>query len=180
MSRKLRFGLPALVVLAAATGATARAVARMPVGFHDDPSFRWSPTPSANLAAASAAHASVIRTRVDWATVAPTKPRTPLDGNDPAYHPADIDALVVEAPRYDLQVLLTVTTPAWANGGQSQNHPPTHLVFLIQFAQMLAGRYNGARAGRGVVTMFSVWNEPNLGEYLTPQFDGNKIVSPAE
>jgi hypothetical protein len=45
---------------------------------------------------------------------------------------------------------------------------------------MLAGRYNGSRPGVGVVTRFSVWNEPNVGEYLTPQFRGDKIVSPAE
>ena len=45
---------------------------------------------------------------------------------------------------------------------------------------MLAARYNGSRPGAGVVTLFSVWNEPNLGQYLTPQFQGEKIVSPAE
>jgi putative glycosyl hydrolase len=45
---------------------------------------------------------------------------------------------------------------------------------------MLAARYNGSRPGTGVVTLFSVWNEPNLSLYLTPQFKGNKIVSPAE
>ena len=27
--------------------------------------------------------------------------------------------------------------------------------------------------------MFSVWNEPNLGQFLTPQYEGTKIVSPA-
>ena len=45
---------------------------------------------------------------------------------------------------------------------------------------MLAARYNGSRPGAGVVTLFSVWNEPNQGEYLTPQFRGDRIVSPAE
>ena len=50
---------------------------------------------SQNLAAAEAAHASVVHALVDWATVAPTRPAHPLDGNDPAYHLSDIDALVV-------------------------------------------------------------------------------------
>ena len=153
----------------------------MPIGFFDDPSFRWSPAVGANLAAAEAAHASVVRALVDWASVAPTRPAHPLDGNDPAYHLSDIDALVVTALRYDLQVLLTISgTPRWANGGKSPNHPPTNLNDLTQFAHMLAARYNGSRPGTGVVTLFSVWNEPNLGQYLTPQFRGDKIVSPAE
>ena len=29
------------------------------------------------------------------------------------------------------------------------------------------------------MTRFSVWNEPNLELFLTPQFNGTKIVSPA-
>jgi hypothetical protein len=179
--RKLRFALLVLVVLAAVPAATAKAVARMPIGFYDDPSFRWSPLASANLAAASAAHASVVHALVDWAAAAPTQPKNPLNGNDPAYRLADIDALVVQAEKVGLQVLLTITgTPPWANGGQTQNHPPTNLSYLTQFAHMLASRYNGSQAGRGVVTMFSVWNEPNLGQFLTPQFEGTKIVSPAE
>jgi hypothetical protein len=173
--------LAAVALLAAVPAATARAVARMPVGFFDDPSFRWSPAASANLAAAEAAHASVIRALVDWAAVAPTRPADPLDGNDPAYHLSDIDALVVAAERYDLRVLLTISgTPAWANGGRSPNHPPSDLNDLTEFAQMLAARYNGSRPGAGVVTLFSVWNEPNLGEYLTPQYNGDRILSAAE
>ena len=144
-------------------------------------SFRWSPAVGANLAAAEAAHASVVRALVDWASVAPTRPAHPLDGNDPAYHLSDVDALVVMALRYDLRVLLTISgTPRWANGGKSPNHPPTNLNNLTQFAHMLAARYNGRRPGTGVVTLFSVWNEPNIGEYLTPQFRGDTIVSPAE
>ena len=178
--RPLRL-LVLVALLAAVPAATARAVARMPIGFFDDPSFRWSPAASANLAGAAAAHASVIRALVDWASVAPTRPAHPLDGNDPAYHLSDIDDLVVTALRYDLRVLLTITgTPPWANDGRSQKYPPTNLNDLTQFAHMLAARYNGSRPGAGVVTLFSVWNEPNLGQYLTPQFEGDKIVSPAE
>lgn len=170
-----------VALLAAIPAATAKAVARMPIGFFDDPSFRWSPAVGANLAAAEAAHASVVRALVDWASVAPTRPAHPLDGNDPAYHLSDVDALVVMALRYDLRVLLTISgTPRWANGGKSPNHPPTNLNNLTQFAHMLAARYNGRRPGTGVVTLFSVWNEPNIGEYLTPQFRGDTIVSPAE
>lgn len=152
---------------------------RIMVGFYDDPSFRWSAQTTANLAAAASAHTSIVHALVDWAAVAPTKPANPLNGNDPAYHLSDIDALVRNAQQDDLQVLLTITgTPGWANGGQTPNHPPTNLNDLTQFAQMLATRYNGSHAGFGVVTRFSVWNEPNLGLFLTPQYQGTTIVSP--
>jgi hypothetical protein len=78
-------------------------------------------------------------------------------------------------------VLLTITgTPPWANGERTPNYPPRHLSDLTRFAHMLAARYNGSRPGAGVVTLFSVWNEPNLGLYLMPQFRGGKIVSAAE
>ncbi len=179
MSRKLRFALPFVVLLLAVPAATAKAVARMPVGFFDDPSFRWASDPLANLKAAQQAHASIIHVLADWATIAPTKPTSPLDGNDSAYHLSDLDALVESAQKYNFQVLLTISgTPKWANGGQTPNHPPTNLTNLTQFAQMLATRYNGSHAGRGTVSRFSVWNEPNLQEFLTPQFEGNTIVSP--
>jgi hypothetical protein len=174
--------LVAVALLAAVPAAAARAVARMPVGFYDDPSFRWAPAREIpqNLASAQAAGASIIHVLADWATIAPTKPRNPLNGNDPAYRLSDLDALVRTAPRYDLSLLITISgTPKWANGGNRPNVPPTNLSDLTRFAHMLAARYNGSHPGAGVVTLFSVWNEPNLGEYLVPQFEGDKIVSPA-
>ena len=55
---------------------------------------------------------------------------------------------------------------------------PKNLSDLTTFAQMLATRYNG-RTGHGSVSLWSVWNEPNLQLFLTPQFAGKKIVGPA-
>jgi hypothetical protein len=50
---------------------------------------------------------------------------------------------------------------------------------IKQFAQMLARRYNGTTT-RGLVSRWSVWNEPNLQLFLTPQYSpSGKIVSPA-
>jgi hypothetical protein len=43
---------------------------------------------------------------------------------------------------------------------------------------MLAARYNGTQ-GKGYVGLWSVWNEPNLQQFLTPQYVGKKIVSAA-
>ena len=43
---------------------------------------------------------------------------------------------------------------------------------------MLAARYSG-RTGHGTVGLWSIWNEPNIELFLTPQFSGKKIVGPA-
>jgi hypothetical protein len=177
--RKPRLALLALVVFLAVPAATARAVAHMPVGFYDDPSFRWAADPATNLQAAQRAHASIVHVLADWASIAPTRPKHPLSGFDPAYHLSDLDTLVRSAQRFDMQVLLTIAeTPTWANGDQTPNYPPKRLSDLTNFAHMLASRYNGAHAGYGNVAYFSVWNEPNLQEFLTPQYEGNTIVSP--
>src|SRR5712691_2173647 len=151
----------------------------MPIGFYDDNSFRWSPDVTKNLLAAQKAGASIIHVTADWSQVAPTKPASPLDGNDPAYRIGDLDGLIAQAGRYGLQVMINISgAPKWANGDQPPNHPPTNLGSLSQFAQMLAKRYNGSTT-RGLVSRWSFWNEPNLELFLTPQYAGSKVVSPA-
>jgi hypothetical protein len=158
--------------------AAAQAARRMPIGFYDDASFRWASDRQTNLADAAAAGATVIHTNADWATIAPTRPADPSNGDDPAYSISDLDELVGNAPQYGLRVMVTIVgTPKWANGGQSPNHMPRRLSDLTTFARMLATRYNGMN-GHGSVSLWSVWNEPNLQLFLTPQFSGRTIVSP--
>jgi cellulase (glycosyl hydrolase family 5) len=177
VSHPLR-ALCALVLAALVLPAVAHAAPRMPVGFYDDASFRWSSDRLTNLAAAADAGATVIHTNANWATIAPTKPTDVTNGDDPAYQLADLDQLVAAAPQYGLRVMVTIVgTPKWVNGGQTPNHMPKQLSQLTAFARMLATRYNG-HTGHGSVFLWSVWNEPNLQLFLTPQFVGNKIVSP--
>ena len=182
--RPLRFALFALLGLMLLPVAAVKAAPKMPIGFYDDPSFRWANEKviPANLLAAEKAHSSIIHALADWRQIAPTRPKNPLDGDDPAYNLSDMDALVRTAPRYNQQVYITISgTPAWANGGKTTNHPPRNLNDLTQFAHMLAARYNGKQIGFGAVTRWAVWNEPNLALFLTPQFGpGGKIVAPAE
>jgi len=178
--RAARLALIALIALLAVPAAAARAATRMPIGFFDDPSFRWSPDRQQNLATAEAAGASVLHTTANWALIAPTQPANASDGNDPAYHLNDLDELVRESARYGLRVMINITgSPKWANGGQTPNHMPTRLADLTTFARMLAARYNGEHPGNGTVSLWSVWNEPNLQQFLTPQYVGQRIVSPA-
>jgi hypothetical protein len=174
-----RFALLALIALLVAPAATVHAAPRMPIGFFDDPSFRWSPTRAENLRQASAAGASVIHTTASWPGLAPTKPANPANGEDPAYKLGDLDELVYQSGLYGLRVMIDINgTPKWANGGKAPNVMPKRLGDLTAFAKMLATRYNG-RQGHGTVALWSVWNEPNLQLFLTPQFVGKKIVGPA-
>jgi hypothetical protein len=149
----------------------------MPIGFFDDPSFRWSPTRAENLREASVDGASVIHTTASWAGLAPTKPANAANGDDPAYKLNDLDELVFQSGIYGLRVMIDINgTPKWANGGKSPNVMPTHLSDLTAFAKMLATRYNGHQ-GHGTVSLWSVWNEPNLQLFLTPQFSPSRTVT---
>lgn len=177
--KAVRFVLIALTALLAIPVATVHASPRMPIGFFDDPSFRWSPTREQNLQQAAAAGASVIHTTATWPSLAPTKPANAANGDDPAYRLTDLDDLVFNASLYGLRVMININgTPKWANGGKAPNVMPKKLSDLTAFARMLATRYNG-RSGRGAVSLWSVWNEPNLQLFLTPQFVGKKVVGPA-
>ena len=162
----------ALIAPAAAQSAT-----HMPVGFFDDASFRWADNRQANLEQAAAAGATVIHTSANWAQIAPKRPATASSIDDPAYRLGDLDELVANAQTNGMRVLIDVTgTPRWANGNKTPNHMPLRLSDLTTFTRMLATRYNGSH-GHGTVSMWAVWNEPNLSLFLTPQYVGKKIVS---
>jgi hypothetical protein len=177
--RAARLTLLALTATLVVGAAQAAAAPRMPIGFFDDPSFRWSPDRAANLQRAGEDGASVIHTTANWATIAPTRPADASSGDDPAYHLADLDELVSQAAANGMRVMINITgTPKWANGNTSPNHMPKRLSDFTAFARMLATRYNGTN-DKGYVGLWSVWNEPNLQQFLTPQYVGKKIVSPA-
>lgn len=153
---------------------------RMLVGFQDDPSFRWQPDRQAMLDAAAAAGTTVIRATVNWHQAAATRPGRTDDPFDPAYRLEDIDELARNAQRRGIELLLTIWgTPSWANGGESPNHPPLDPDDLRSFAHALADRYSGRHAGYPFVRLYSIWNEPNLEQFLAPQFDARgRSVSP--
>jgi hypothetical protein len=179
VQKAARLALAALVTSIAVPAATADAAIRMPIGFFDDSSFRYSPVRDQNMQSAAAAGASVIHTTANWATIAPTKPANPSNGADPTYRLGDLDELVFQSGLFGLRVMVDITgTPKWANGNKTPNSMPTRLSDLTTFSKMLATRYNG-RSGYGIVGLWAVWNEPNIQLFLTPQFIGKRIVGPA-
>lgn len=176
-----RFVQLAFVIAAAAILVPAGSAAeRMWVGFHDDPSFRWVSDRASRIESSASAGATVMRLLVQWNQTASTRPARASDPFDPAYNFQDLDDAIRTAQESDLEVLLTIFgTPSWANGGKTPNVMPTQLADLTAFSQAIATRYSGRFSGYPFVRFWSVWNEPNLQLFLTPQFDARgRSVAP--
>ena len=152
----------------------------MHVGFHDDPNFRYEERRAEMLDQARDTNATIVRTLVTWANVAPTRPANAADPFDPAYRFNDLDELVRNTQERDMEVLITIWgTPKWANGGKTPNFMPTKLSDLTAFSRAVASRYSGRFAGYPFVRFYSIWNESNLQLFLAPQFDAKgKSVAP--
>jgi hypothetical protein len=98
----------------------------------------------------------IFQIGLNWAAVAPSRPRHPRDSRDRTYRwPAEIDYAIAEAARYRMRILLQVNhSPAWANGGRPENHPPRHSADWASFMTAAARRYHS-------VHLWMIWGEPN-------------------
>ena len=187
MSRLLRLvvcvsALAALSAVAAfASPQSAAAAERMWIGFHDDPSFRWVDDRASRIALSAQQGSTIMRLLVQWNVAAPRRPANPSNPLDPAYNLSDIDEAVQTAQENDEEVMLTISgTPSWANGGKKPNVMPKRLSDFTTFARAVASRYSGRFQGYPFVRFWSIWNEPNLNLFLTPQFNAaGKSVAPA-
>ncbi len=172
----------AAILVAAVLAPVAASADRMWIGFHDDPVLRYDAEKVSDMEVATKTNKStIVRTLVTWANIAPTKPANAANPNDPAYNFNDLDDLVRNAQANDAEVLMTVWgTPKWANGNKTPNFLPTSMSSFQNFTKALASRYSGRTAGLPFVRFYGIWNESNLGQFLSPQFNSSgKIVSPA-
>jgi len=170
--------LTIVLLVALALPAAAAAAPRMWMGFQDDLYFRWLPEREHMRDLARDANATVVKTTVGWYSVAEQQPANAADPFDPAYNWNDVDEFVREAQDRDLEVLLTVYgTPSWA--GPARNQLPRRLADLQDFARAMATRYSGRYPSFPFVRFYSVWNEPNLNLFLSPQYVGSRSVGPA-
>ncbi|MDX6536194.1 MAG: LemA protein [Gaiellales bacterium] len=130
----------------------------------------------------------VIRYNVDWSSIARRKPDQPESPGDPAYDWASTDGIVQGAARQGARALLTIVqAPAWANGGGAPRAAPLRAADYGTFCKAVASRYSGSFSSPGAaaplprVTSFTVWNEPNRGQFLTPQgphgFQAPKVLA---
>ena len=152
----------------------ASASAELALGIQDD-AFLSSAEPNA-WPLTQELRPDVIRFNVDWASVAARKPARPADPGDPAYDWTAADGIVVRASAQKARVLLTlVQAPAWANGGKTPRTAPVAAADYGTFCHAAATRYSGTYAPPGSadplprVDAFTVWNEPNRGQFMQPQ-----------
>jgi hypothetical protein len=174
--------LIAAIGITAALASTAAAGERMWMGFHDDPVLRYEGDRQNQLTLTAQPNgATMIRTLVVWANIAPTRPSTASDPFDPAYRWDDLDEIVRNAQTRGQEVLMTIWgTPGWANGNKKPQFVPTNMADFTAFTRALAARYSGNNSGYPYVGFYGIWNESNLGSFLQPQFNASgKIVSPA-
>jgi len=183
--------LVVLLVLGAACSmlpATAGASPNQLSIFHDEPVLRGftDKDPDQAMAEVKYLGADMVRTFVSWRDVAPrVNSRVmpagfrPGDPDSPGYDWSNYDAFVNRAERNGLPIYFTISPPLpnWASDepsvcphaiagrrklGKSCFWKPNTRQFAL-FVQAVARRY----AGR--VSLYSLWNEPNLEHYLFPQ-----------
>ena len=132
---------------------------------------------------ARAAGAKIVRLNAGWSGIASSVPSDATDPGDPAYHFGRLDAAVESASKKGLEPLVTVgSAPAFAEGKDRPGSAapgtwkPSGTAFG-EFGQALAARYSGSFQGLPRVRFFQAWNEPNLSNYLTPQYVGKREVA---
>jgi Cellulase (glycosyl hydrolase family 5) len=110
----------------------------------------------------------LIRYNIVWSDIAPKRPAHPDDPADPAYLWTNADKIVALAKTLDASVLFTIVdAPKWANGGSTPEHAPTKPSDFGTFCGAVAHRYP-------TVMKYTIWNEPNRGQFLQPQGAGGK------
>jgi hypothetical protein len=118
----------------------------------------------------------VVKVQVYWREVAPTGRRKPsgFDGANPAsYNWSTYDDVVNAIVARGMRPFLTLgnTAPDWAVGRVTRRagiYRPSAKEFGL-FAQAAGTRYSGSYNGLPRVDIWSVWNEPNLYSWLSPQ-----------
>ena len=154
--------------------------------------YRGDQTSDTSLQELKSLGVDAIRVSVHWRAIAPDhrstrRPSSLADETNPAQYPASnfdpYDHLLRTARRLGIRVLVDVTggAPLWATGRirgrlQSLNYKPNAAAFA-RFVEMLGRRYDGTyhdeNQGGGVlprVDTWSIWNEPNQGALLRPQW----------
>ena len=127
----------------------------------------------------------VTRVMAIWEYIAPAKESAtapegfdPANPDDPAYDWAPLDQTIDLLLRRGIEPIVSITGPAPVWGSQfparrNGRYKPDPAKFG-QFATAVARRYSGR------VNRFIIWNEPNLPNWLQPQFScSGKRCKPA-
>ena len=131
-------------------------------------------------------NAEIVRVNLVWSRIAGSQPADPRNPADPAYDFSGPDRAIAEARANGLDVLVTIySAPEFAEG--PNRHPDAapgtwkpDPAALGDFSAAVANRYSGGFQGLPRVRYFEVWNEPNLGFFLAPQYKGKTAVAPRQ
>jgi hypothetical protein len=138
----------------------------------------WGPT-TVNGASAFPIYADlgvgIYQFTVNWAAVAPTRPKRLRDPRDAAYQwPAEVDYAIAEGRKHGIQVsLLVMGTPVWANGGRTQNYAPTRVSHYADFMRAAARRWPQVRH-------WMIWGEPTRRDNWLPNPTAAEAQGPAK
>lgn len=133
-----------------------------------------------------------VRILVPWRDVAPLglpDDFRPTDPADPNYDWSIFDPALKAAKRQGLKILLAPSgrAPDWASAPGSEGVAEPDPAQFGEFVTALARRYNGEFDPDGPggpapilpeVSLWTVWNEPNLSIFLEPQFKNGRPYSP--
>ena len=171
----------ALVLAATVAPSAALAKPRMLVGLQDDPSLRWRPDRKAAFSLAQQAHTGIVRTTVYWSRIAATAAagrREPVRPGVPLRRPRR-----VRAQRRHARDGSDADDLGHAEVGQRRQGPEPRAGQARGPAEVRAGpRQPLLRPPPGYpfVRYYTVWNESNLGLFLSPQYNPRtkKAVAP--
>jgi hypothetical protein len=145
----------------------------------------FSPAGSVAFQRTRSAGATMARLTLSWRGVAPRRPTAQANPRDPAYDWASFDREVMVAVGHGLRPIVTVAiAPHWAQGrgsGAAGTVRPDP-VALGRFARAAATRYRGGFVTASgevlpAVRHWQVWNEPNRGYFLSPQYVNGSLVA---
>ena len=176
-----RFTRALFAALACAGATAAPASAGLQLGLQDD-ALLTSTEPNA-WSLVQQLGPRVVRFNVGWEQVAPTQPVNADDPADPAYDFSKADLMAQKTAEVGAESMFSIVngTP-WANGGLEPRVMPDPLAFG-RFCGVVARRYSGSYVPAGAidplpaVKKFTVWNEPNRGQYFFPQGKKGKLAA---
>jgi hypothetical protein len=180
------FAAGCAVLLALITAAPAAGSHGLRTGFADFDAFQRlnGGERSAAYDNMRAARGSVVRLQVSWRGVARSKPPSRQAARDPGwpgYDWSSVDGVVRDATAAGVHVLLSWTAaPDWAEGRRRRASAPpgtwkpsasAYELFAEAAARRFSGNYRDA-SGQLLprVRYWQAWNEPNLSDFLTPQW----------
>lgn len=132
----------------------------------------------AALAELDALGVTSLRVILRWRDVAPngdSSTRPAFDATDPnAYGWGQYDALLAAAQARGWSVILTISSPVpkWATSAKRDSVTRPSPAEFRRFTTAVGRRYGDQ------ISTWSMWNEPNLPQFLRPQISRGKPVGP--